>query len=122
MPKPEVRDTIVIYHSPEEGGWIAHGLRTDQIGIAATPVDALAQLIRLVNRLLEEAAVDNSIATYREAPFEIQEMANRSKELPKEVVEVAHWKALGKWPEDWQFQPPKNDDSFVVQVEEPCVA
>jgi hypothetical protein len=116
--RPEFSETIVIYHSPDEGGWVAHGLRTDQVGIAASPVDALAQFIRLLRQLLKEAAVDLSISIHREAPYDVQEMAGRSRMLPEEIVEVAHWKALGRWPEDWQLQLPKTDETFVAEVEE----
>jgi hypothetical protein len=77
MNRPELRETIVVFYSPGDGGWIAHGLRTDQVGIAARPLDAVAQAIRLVSKLFEEASLDPSIAIYREAPDEIREMAGR---------------------------------------------
>lgn len=123
MSRSELHEKIVIYRSPPDGGWVAHGLRTDQVGIAASPVDALAQLIRLVHALLDESAIDQSIEILRAAPEEIRKMAEVSTPLPKEIVEVAHWKAVGKWPQDWEIQGPGPEgESFVAEVEESCIA
>lgn len=127
MPRPvpnrsDLTETIVIYHAPDEGGWIAHGLRTDQVGIASTPVDALAQLLRLVHALIEEAAADRTLEIFREAPEAIQAMQHGSTKLPNEIVEVAHWKAVGTWPSEWEVQPVQNNGSFVATIVEPSIA
>ncbi|MGC9261671.1 MAG: hypothetical protein ACP5I8_16525 [Phycisphaerae bacterium] len=77
-------DTAVIYHSTEDNCWIAHSLRTDQIGTGERVVDALADLIRGVRAVLRLAQKDESIAYLREAPPEIKKLATRSRKLPHE--------------------------------------
>ena len=119
MLKIGLAETVVIYHSEADAGWVAHGLRTDQIGIADTPVDALAQLLRLLEVLCEEAAKDSTLAYLREAPQEIQQLAEQSEILPGEIFEVAHWKAHGRWPETWQVPTTAGRSSFVAQIHEP---
>src|SRR5207253_11182151 len=92
-------EPAVIYHSHEDGCWIAHGLLTDQIGTGDRLVTALADLLRAVHAVRRLAAKDPTVAVERPAPKEIQQMAAKAKPLPKEVSEVAHKMAFGEWPE-----------------------
>jgi len=82
-------ETAVLYYSPEDGCWIAHGLRTDQIGTGLDMGRALAALIRGIDSVLEIAAEDETVAYLREAPRGIQKMATQCKPLPNEIYEVA---------------------------------
>ncbi len=105
---PPFEDHVVIYHSAEDGCWIAHSLKMDQIGTGERIVDALADFIRCANALLKLADSDESIAYLREAPDAIKELARNSKVLPREIYEVAHKHATGEWPKDWSLPEPKN--------------
>lgn len=110
-------DTAVIYHSPEDGCWIAHSLKTDQIGTGEQVVDALADLIRGVHAVLRLARKDHSIAYLRAAPSEIKRRAAGSKKLPSEIFEVAYRRATGRWPQDWSIPEPKKDsESYTAQI------
>src|SRR4051812_47560136 len=94
------RDEIVVYHSQEDGCWIAHSLRADQIGAGERIVEALADLIRGMVSLSDLAREDATIGLLREAPPEVQAIAAKSKTLPFEIFEVAHKMATGNWPKE----------------------
>ena len=91
-------DQVVIYFSRADDRWIAHSLRTDQIGVGDCIVDALAEMIRVVDHLLAEAQADPTIAVLREAPAAVKKGAAKAKVLPGELFEIAHKKATGNWP------------------------
>jgi hypothetical protein len=63
-----LNEEAVIYFSEEDQCWIAHGLHADQIGTGERIVDALADFIKAVDQILDEAAKDESLAYLREAP------------------------------------------------------
>lgn len=101
MPRDEISrfdDTVVIYHSDEDGCWIAHSLRADQIGTGDRIVDALADLIKAMDQVCRLAARDPSVAYLRDAPPEVQERARSSSPLPREINEVAYRMARGDGP------------------------
>ena len=66
--KIPIADEAVIYHSKEDDCWIAHSIKTDQVGTGDQVVEALADLIRGVRAVLSLAAKDRTIAYLREAP------------------------------------------------------
>jgi hypothetical protein len=111
-------DRALIYHSPDDGCWIAHSLRTDQIGTGVDMGRALADLIRAIDQLLDLADEDETIAYLREAPQEIQDRAAACKELPGEIYEVAHKLARGEWPDDIDpaFMAQDDDEEFTAEV------
>jgi hypothetical protein len=112
-------DSVVIYFSEDDNCWVAHGLRTDQIGTGESIVDALADVLKAVQAVYEEALNDGSLAVHRDAPKEIQEMFETAKDLPGEIFEVAYKMAHGKWPEDWnppEQKEPKNAASFKTEL------
>jgi hypothetical protein len=112
-------DKVVIYHSQADGCWLAHSLRTDQVGAGADMGRALADLIRGIDQLLALAEEDQTVAYQREAPAEIQALAARSKALPKEIYEVAHKLARGDWPESIEPAFTGNDDeAFTADIPE----
>jgi hypothetical protein len=115
------KDTAFIYHSEEDGCWIAHSLHTDQVGTGVDMGRALADLVRGIDQLMELAQEDETIAYRREAPAEIQERAASSKRLPKEIFEVAHKIARGQWPAEIEpsFQAQDDDEEFVTDVCQP---
>src|SRR3982751_5626770 len=91
-------ESAVIYHSREDECWIAHSLRTDQIGTGNRIVDALADLIRAVDQVRRVAKADRTVALHRDAPKDIQRLAKRAKPLPREIYEVAHRMVHNEWP------------------------
>ncbi len=93
-------DRCVIYWAPKDKCWVAHSLRMDQIGTGHGVVDALAALLRAVSFVIEDAAQDPTLAVFREAPPEVQVLADSAKRLPKEVFDIAHKVAIGKWPQE----------------------
>jgi len=114
---PHFADAAVIYHSKEDGCWIAHSLKTDQIGTGDQVIDALADLIRGVRALLKLAMKDPTIAYLREAPQNIKDLARKSKKLPGEIFEVAYRRVTGKWPQDWNVPSPKDEaDVFTAEI------
>ena len=88
---------------PFAGRWLLDyiSLRTDQVGTGIDMGHALADLIRGVDGLLELAREDETMAYLREAPADIQARAAASKNLPREIYEVAHKIARGDWPEGY---------------------
>lgn len=72
--KLQVDESAVAYWSDDDGVWIAHGLRTDQLGTGETRDEALADLHRAVMPVLELADADESLAYLRESPPEFQVM------------------------------------------------
>ena len=118
MPIQPFADVAVLYHSPADGGWVAHSLRTDQVGTGDDMVRALADLIRGVNGLLAEAAADPTVAYLREAPADIPALAAGSVRLPAEVGQVARKIAGDTWPEsiDPRFVPVAAAAAFTADL------
>ena len=92
------RDPCVIYESTADKCWIAHSLRTDQIGTGDCVLDALVDLMRAIHALLEIATKEDDIEILREAPAEIQRKAQDAQPLPEEIYEIAHKMVTGAWP------------------------
>ena len=116
-------DQCVIYFSKEDDNWIAHSLRTDQVGIGDCIIDALADLIKAVNSIIKEAAKDQTITVMREAPANIQKLLGKADELPREMVEIAYKKVHGQWPKTikLEFETGKKN-RFALSMTEPLSA
>ncbi len=110
-------DTVLIYHSREDDCWIAHSLRTDQIGTGDGIVNAVADAIKAISQVFELAAQDRTLDPYREAPPHILLMAKKAKPLPREFYEIAHLRALGKWPEGLEGDFTSHDDDKPLKIE-----
>jgi hypothetical protein len=127
MPKKKIQldEEAVIYFSEEDQCWIAHGLHTDQIGTGQRIVDALADFIKAVDQILDEAAKDESLAYLREAPREIRKIYKTAQALPGEIYEVAHKMVHGRWPSDWNPPEPRlhldHKRAFKAVVTEPAI-
>ncbi|HLL89737.1 MAG TPA: hypothetical protein VK324_10555 [Tepidisphaeraceae bacterium] len=119
----QVHDQIVVYLSKEDGCWLAHSLRMDQIGAGERIVDALADLIRGVHAVLANATEDESLAYLREAPEEVQAIARQAQTLPAEIYEVAHKVATGEWPDELcvSVEPKRLGTSFTAAITECAV-
>ena len=90
-------DVWVIYPSREDHGrYIAHSLRTDQIGVGECIVDAIVELTIALRTLAKETKRDPHLNPYRDAPTEVWDMLNRAKKLPAEVLEVAAMHLKGR--------------------------
>jgi hypothetical protein len=83
--KTRPEDYLVIYHSQEDDCWIAHSLRTDQIGTGDSILSALTDALRAVEQVWNLSQEDPSVAFLREAPPEIQQMEKTAKRLPREI-------------------------------------
>lgn len=105
------RDTIVIYHSPEDGCWLAHSLETDQIGDGESVLEALECLMRGLKFLHAEAAKDATLRAWRKASDEIFAMSKAAKPLPGEIMDIACKRVHGVWPADLPVKvDPDTDD------------
>jgi len=123
MTKKALQDVAVIYFSPEDEGWIAHSIYTDQIGWGTTPTNALAELIGVVDKLLALAAQDESVAYLQKAPDEIFERMKQSKPFPVEWFEIAHKKARGQWPDAPELNVSEADtEAYAVGFQEAACA
>ena len=120
-PKRRLRETCVIYQSPEDDCWVAHGLRTDQIGTGGCIVDALADFLKALDQVLKVASQGKNISVLRAAPPEIRAMAKTARPLPREVYEIAHKKLYGRWPSEFCVGAPP-EQTFKTTVNEPLVA
>ena len=98
----QIKDICVIYESRQDNCWIAHSLRTDQIGTGDCVVNALADLLKAVQQILNLAKQEDDIAVLREAPTRIQRMAKTAQTLPREIYEIAHKRVHGEWPKDFE--------------------
>ena len=114
----QLMETCVIYQSTKDNCWIAHSLRTDQIGTGNDVVEALTDLLIAIDELLELAEEESNIEVFRAAPSEIQNKVKTAKRLPKEIYEIAHRKARGDWPLDIDITVPKRG-RFVIEFTEP---
>jgi hypothetical protein len=119
--KRRLRETCVLYESSEDGCWIAHGLRTDQIGTGNCVVDALADFMKAIDQLLKIAAQGKNISVLRPAPPEVRAMAKSARPLPREIYEIAHKKLYGRWPREFCVAaPPKQ--TYKTTLSEPLPA
>ncbi len=117
------RETCVIYKSLEDACWVAHGLRTDQIGMGDSIVEALADFMRAIDQVRKVAAQGRNVALYRPAPAEIRAKAKTARPLPREIYEIAHKKVYGKWPADLPVTvKPRSRQTFKAVVDEPLPA
>jgi hypothetical protein len=78
-PKRRFRETCVIYESSEDGCWVVHGLRTDQIGTGNCVVDALADFMKAIDQVLKIASQGKNISVLRPAPPEVRAMAKTAR-------------------------------------------
>lgn len=92
-------DTIFLYWSDDDDAYVGHSLSTDQVGVGDRLVDALAETIRMIEHARAMHREDPEIELFCSAPVEVVELAKQSKELPKEIYEIAHKMVHGKWPE-----------------------
>lgn len=91
-------DECVVYHSKTDNCWLAHSLRTDQIGTGKDAIDALVELLESVRSLLILSRKHTDIRVRREAPFAVQKLAHKAISLPNELFEIACKRARGVWP------------------------
>ena len=90
-------DTFVIYKSMPDRCWIAHSLRTDQVGVGDGVIDALVDGMRALDQLITLAQQEKDIAVLRDPPPYIRDMARHAEELPEELHAIACKKLYGKW-------------------------
>ena len=120
--KVDFHDTCVIYRSPADECWIAHSLRTDQIGTGECVLDALTDLLRALKQLLKLKEEDPDVVVWRSAPARIRQMAARARQLPRELFEIAHKRVEGEWPADLSLsvspKPRRRARRYRADIEE----
>lgn len=97
-PSIPIKDEFVIYYSKEDESWIAHSLRTDQMGLGDCVVDALADLMLGLHNLHQLAKTQKDIQIAFEAPDEIKKIARQAKHLDDCILEIAFKKFCKTWP------------------------
>ena len=66
-------DAFVVYPSLDDPGWfVAHSLRTDQIGVDDSVEGAVCELVLALKALFEEHAKDPSVVVEDPAPDDVQ--------------------------------------------------
>ena len=117
---PQEPDTYVIYWSQQDDRWVAHSLRTDQIGLGEGPLYALAEMMKAVNAVAKLAAEDDTIQPWREAPDSVQKLLAKADPLPKEIYEVAYKMVHGDWPDNLKLEakPSSRRKKFTVRERE----
>jgi hypothetical protein len=84
------QDACVIYPSKEgRGKYVAHSLRTDQIGVGDSLLDAYVELLRALRALYADARNDPRVVTDRLAPDDVWKMLPVARRLPRELEENA---------------------------------
>ncbi len=95
--KPFTDECVIYFYQPDKC-WVAHSLKTDQIGTGECVVDSLADLILAVNQCVEAANEDPTIGLFRDAPDSIKKKVANAEMLPLEIYEIAYKKVHGTWP------------------------
>ena len=91
-------DQLVIYYLRGDKCWVAHSLRTDQVGTGKHPLEAMVDAMKAIRQVMALAQDDPSINPWREAPQRIQKLALKSELLPDVVSQLALRMANGLWP------------------------
>ena len=92
MPKKSFEDILIVYPSDcDPGKFVAHSVRTDQIGVGDNAVEAICELFSAVRDLLEEAAKDTSIVVECLAPDEVLRKFATAHKIPD-----AKWLSIQK--------------------------
>lgn len=107
---------MVIYFSEEDGCWIAHSLKTDQIGTGVSVLCALEDGLRAVQCVMKAGKEDPTIRVFRDAPKEIFDMMSEACQLPGEIYDIAHKRVHGDWPKDitTNFDSEKHKRKYVA--------
>jgi hypothetical protein len=80
------KDGILVYYSHQDRAWLAHSLRTDQIGCGDCILSAIESLLRGIKTIMEMSKADRSIEVWHEAPPAIQAKVKNAKPLPYRFV------------------------------------
>lgn len=85
-------DALVVYPSAEDSGrFVAHSLRTDQIGVDDNVEGAVYELFLAIKGLFEERRRDPRVVIEKPAPAEIQQLyvslrKTKRRPLPDELM------------------------------------
>ena len=119
--KSEFEDIVVVYPSEHDKGlFVAHSLRTDQVGVADNPVDALLELCLAVRDLLEEADRNSRVVVEKVAPEAVQRiLIERAKWMPDQIWEEVQRRLHTQQGCDADYwEPYKFADSLFETLEE----
>ena len=112
-------DTVVIYWSRSDQKWIAHSLRTDQIGIGECVIEALAEEMKAVRFSMELAEKDETIKLFRSAPQWVKDKVDNAQRLAEEAYERAYKLVYGRWPKSIEPLPDiKKNRRYVAKIKE----
>ncbi len=115
------KDKCVIYYSRADHAWIAHSLRTDQLGYGECVVDALVDLLIGTRNLLALKRKDPDIELFHSPPPKIKRYVKNASPLPPVLWEIALGRFLKKIPYRIHVDVPKSD-RLTVQFPEPQIA
>jgi len=116
-----VKDDFVIYYSNTDKSWIAHSLRTDQLGFGDCVVDAIADLMVGLHNLYELAKKDTEIIVNCEAPEDIKKLAKNAKKLDDCILDIAIKKFRNRWPKNYQIHLEiPHSERLTAQYSEVC--
>lgn len=114
------KDEFVVYYSKEDNSWIAHSLRTDQLGFGDCVVDALSDLLVGLHNLIDLAKKGQPIIILNEAPPEIQLIRQTAKILPDCIAQIAIERYYHQLPSEWGVQVNiPHSDSVTVEMSMP---
>jgi hypothetical protein len=116
-----IEEKFVVYFSKDDDCWLAHGLRTDEIGTGDCVVDAVADFIKAIDQIARLAEREGDIEIFRDAPKDIQRMAKTAKPLPEEIYEIAHRRARGDWPRDFHVDTARTK-RYTARIQEAIAA
>lgn len=123
-------DHFVVYRSLDEPDkFVAHSIRTDQVGVSDDIEDAIYELFHAIHVLLEEAKHDSSVAIQHLAPSHVIELfLKKAQPLPEPILRriqerfrrsashrALEWKPDSADDEDDEAELGK-DDSFFGNV------
>lgn len=113
-------DKCLIYYSHDDNCWVAHSLRTDQVGLGDGVVDALVDLMTGTGNLLAMAKSDPSIAIFRDAPEDIQKRAAQASPLSQAIIQIAYERYTNRLPKEYKvdIEIPKSEH-LTAQLLEP---
>ena len=115
------RDECLIYYSEQDKSWVAHSLKTDQLGYGDCVVNAIVDLLVGTQNLLELQRKDPDVEVLCPAPAEIVKLGKKASPLPEVLWEVALDRFLKKLPYEIYVDIPQ-DSQFTYQFQEPQLA
>lgn len=115
-------DHFVVYRSTEEEDerrYVAHSIRTDQVGMGDDMEEAIVDLFAALRTLFAEAERDPRVVVAQKAPEEVVDRFLESPRLPDEIWSRVFSRLRGiRHEEEGYWQPDVEDDEEEVAAQE----